>query len=87
MVGSRHVLFGAGQVGDHLARRLLAAGHSVRIVKRTPQNLPPGAEAMPGDAADPEFCRRATEGAATVYHCMNPPYSTRIWAELLPRYM
>jgi nucleoside-diphosphate-sugar epimerase len=26
-------------------------------------------------------------GASTVYHCMNPPYYARVWAELLPRYM
>jgi hypothetical protein len=23
----------------------------------------------------------------TIYHCMNPPYDTRIWAETVPRYM
>ena len=42
---------------------------------------------MLGDAADPAFCAEAARGAATVYHCMNPPYSTRVWAELVPRYM
>src|SRR5918996_450653 len=47
----------------------------------------PGAEVIPGDATDPAFCARAAAGAATVYHCMNPPYDARIWAELLPRWM
>jgi nucleoside-diphosphate-sugar epimerase len=82
-----HVLFGAGQVGQPLARILLAAGKRVRIAKRSPGGVPPGAETVQGDAADPEFCARAAEGAATVYHCMNPPYDSKIWAELVPRYM
>jgi nucleoside-diphosphate-sugar epimerase len=82
-----HVLFGAGQVGQPLARLLLQAGKQVRIAKRSPGGAPPGAEVMPGDATDPAFCAQAAQGAATVYHCMNPPYDARIWAELVPRYM
>ena len=42
---------------------------------------------MLGDAASQEFCSEAAAGAAVVYHCMNPPYSAKVWAELLPRYM
>ena len=42
---------------------------------------------MLGDAADPAFCVDAARGAATVYHCMNPPYDARIWAEKVPHYM
>ena len=45
------------------------------------------AEVLQGDAADPAFCVRAAQGASTVYHCMNPPYDTRIWSELVPLYM
>lgn len=82
-----HVLFGAGQVGDPLARLLLAAGKRVRVAKRTPAGLPEGVEAFAGDAADPAFCDAAARGAATVYHCMNPPYDAKAWADLLPRYM
>jgi nucleoside-diphosphate-sugar epimerase len=82
-----HVLFGAGQVGSALARRLLSAGKRVRIAKRTTGGAPPGAELIQGSAADPAFCARAAEGAATVYHCMNPPYDARAWAELVPRWM
>jgi uncharacterized protein YbjT (DUF2867 family) len=40
-----------------------------------------------GDATDEAFCVRAARGASTVYHCMNPPYDSRIWADLVPRYM
>lgn len=82
-----HVLFGAGQVGQPLARLLLEAGKRVRIAKRSPGGAPPGAEVLRGDAADPAFCTESARGAATVYHCMNPPYDARLWAELVPRYM
>ena len=87
MSTGRHVIFGAGQVGSHLAQVLLERGHEVRVAKRSPGGIPQGAEAMLGDAADPVFCTAAAEGAATVYHCMNPPYITKAWAESLPRYM
>src|SRR4029453_16250442 len=82
-----HVLFGAGQVGRPLAQLLLDAGKQVRVAKRSPGGVPPGVEVIQGDAADPGFCARVAEGAATVYHCMNPPYYAKIWAELVPRYM
>ena len=82
-----HVVFGAGQVGHPLAERLLASGRRVRIAKRSKGDIPSGCEVTLGDAADPAFCAAAAGGAAAVYHCMNPPYSARVWAELLPRYM
>ncbi len=83
-----HVVFGAGQVGEPLARRLLEAGRRVRIAKRSPTSAVPGAEVVPGDATDPVFCTQAAEGAAAVYHCMNPPaYDSKLWAEFLPRTM
>lgn len=87
MTGPLHTLFGSGQVGRLLAERLLAAGSRVRIAKRTPANVPHGAELVTGDAADPAFCVAAAQGAAVVYHCMNPPYFAKIWTELVPRYL
>ena len=84
---ARHVIFGAGQVGTPLARLLVEQGHEVRVVKRSPGGIPAGAGAVLGDAADPAFCTAAAAGAATVYHCMNPPYITKLWAERIPRYM
>ncbi len=82
-----HVIFGAGQVGQPLARLLLNAGKRVRIAKRSPAGVPPGLEVIRGDAADSAFCTQTAQGAATVYHCMNPPYDRRLWAELVPRWM
>jgi nucleoside-diphosphate-sugar epimerase len=83
----RSVVFGAGQVGSPLARILIERGHEVRVVKRSPGGIPSGAQPVLGDAADRTFCITAAEGATTVYHCMNPPYSTKTWTELIPRYM
>src|SRR5215510_2989773 len=87
MAEELHVLFGGGQVGRPLAQILLGRGKRVRIVKRSSGGLPGSAELVQGDATDLNFCVEAARGASTVYHCMNPPYYARIWAELLPRYM
>jgi nucleoside-diphosphate-sugar epimerase len=87
MSAELHMLFGAGQIGGTLARLLLDAGRRVRIAKRSPRGVPPGAEVLAGDATDPGFCVQAAEGATTVYHCMNPPYDSKAWGELVPRWM
>ena len=83
---SLHVIFGGGQVGQPLARILRERGRRVRIVKRS-SGAPEGTELMQGDATDQNFCQEAARGASTVYHCMNPPYSARIWAEVIPKYI
>ena len=81
-----HVVFGAGQVGPRVAEALLAAGHRVRIARRSAAPVPAGVALVRGDALDPGFCAEAARGAAAVYHCMNPPYSARVWADVLPRF-
>src|SRR5262245_35446351 len=87
MDGELHVLFGAGQVGHPLAQQLLAMGKRVRVAKRTGGGVPAGTELALGDAGDQAFCEQAARGAAVLYHCMNPPYDSKIWAEKIPRYM
>jgi nucleoside-diphosphate-sugar epimerase len=82
-----HVVFGSGQVGATLAERLLAGGYRVRVFKRSPRGVPEGVELVQGDATDLSACRKVIEGAATVYHCMNPPYFAKVWADLVPRFM
>jgi nucleoside-diphosphate-sugar epimerase len=82
-----HVVFGAGQVGSPLARILADLGHRVRVVKRTPTDLPPGVDIVRGDAGDRDFCIAAAAGAAVLYHCMNPPYERAQWARFVPLYM
>jgi nucleoside-diphosphate-sugar epimerase len=68
-----HVVFGAGQIGNRVARLALAAGHRVRVVSRHPK-APQGAETAAGDARDPAFTARAAQGAAVIYDCANPLY-------------
>ncbi len=82
-----HVVFGSGQVGSHLAESLLRSGAKVRVVKRSSTGIPEGAELALGDAADAAFCEASVAHAQVVYHCMNPAYSTRVWEEVLPKYL
>jgi nucleoside-diphosphate-sugar epimerase len=79
-----HVVFGAGQVGALLTRRLLAAGHPVRQVRRGPPGEErPGLAWMRGDATDRRFAAEAARGAAVVYDCTNTLAYHR-WEEHLP---
>jgi len=80
-----HVVFGAGQVGPPLARHLAAAGHRVRLVRRSdaPSSIP-GVEAVRADASDEAAAIEAVRGATTVYHCMNVAYFAAQWAAELP---
>jgi nucleoside-diphosphate-sugar epimerase len=79
------VVFGAGQVGPPLARLLVAAGHRVRLVRRstTPAAIP-GVEAIRADARDAAAATEAARGATTVYHCVNVPYFLATWEAELP---
>lgn len=82
-----HVVFGAGQIGVPLARRLVHGGHSVRLVSRSGAGAAevPGAQRVRADALDPAATAEAARGAAAVYHCMNPRYDAKIWETQLPR--
>ena len=81
-----HVIFGGGQVGQPLARILRERGLRVRMARRS-AGVPDGIELMRGDATDRSFCLDAARGASTIYHCMNPPYSAQVWADLIPKYI
>lgn len=61
---------GTGFLGSHLVARLLADGHSVRVLGRSPPERPLGANAefFPGDLRDPEPLRRATAEMEAIYH-------------------
>lgn len=79
-----YVVFGAGQVGSGLARRLAAEGHAVRVVRRSAAALP-GVEVVSGDARDPAFAREVTRGATALFHCMNPSvYTSAAWETEFP---
>src|SRR5918911_2114220 len=62
---------GAGFLGLHLARRLLADGHAVRTLDLAPLDdaqLEREAEELRGDVRDAEAARRLVEGAEFVVH-------------------
>ncbi len=81
-----HVVFGAGPLGLAVARRLSSAGKSVRLVNRSGKaGAPPGVEVVAADVTDPASARRASEGAAVIFHCANGPYGR--WLKTLPPIM
>jgi dTDP-L-rhamnose 4-epimerase len=69
---------GAGFIGAHLAKRLLAAGERVRVLDNLlpqvhgdvdrPDYLDPDVELLVGDVRDPEAVRKALDGVDRVVH-------------------
>lgn len=63
---------GAGFIGSHLSGALLARGHAVRVVDNLStgqiENVPPGAEFIRGDLADPRTAKAAVRGCEFVLH-------------------
>lgn len=61
-----------GFLGNHVARQLVAAGHSVRVLVRSTSNLAPleglNAERITGDLQDLASLDRAMRGVRRVYH-------------------
>jgi uncharacterized protein YbjT (DUF2867 family) len=68
-----------GNIGSKLTDLLLQKGRRVRMIARSREAMQPavlrGAEAMAGDATDPEFLTRAFTGAEAVF-TMIPPNVT-----------
>ncbi|MEV4564232.1 NAD-dependent epimerase/dehydratase family protein [Nonomuraea sp. NPDC049419] len=69
----KHVVVGSGQVGAHLARKLLSRGHEVVVVTRSGRG-PDGAVKVAADVADKARLTELTEGADVLYNCVNPRY-------------
>jgi nucleoside-diphosphate-sugar epimerase len=83
MSSTPHVVLGAtGGAGRAVVRELVGRGHPVRAVSRSGDGSLEGAEGVAADCTDPAAARRACEGAAVVYNCLNVPYSR--WTEILP---
>jgi nucleoside-diphosphate-sugar epimerase len=81
---SRHVVFGAGQIGSHVADELLASGNDdVVVASRSGRTVPTGARAINGDLTNAEFATTAADGAAVIYFCLNAP-SYHSWPEDFP---
>ncbi|MET9337457.1 NAD-dependent epimerase/dehydratase family protein [Nonomuraea sp. NPDC003804] len=69
----KHVVVGAGQVGRHVARKLIAQGHEVVVVTRSGSG-PEGVRRVAADVADSAALIEIARGADAVYNCVNPPY-------------
>jgi nucleoside-diphosphate-sugar epimerase len=80
---SRHVVFGAGQIGAHIATQLLDAGHEVVVVSRSARNTPTGARAVSGDLTNFDVAANAATGATAIYFCLNASNYGR-WPEEFP---
>ncbi|QSQ19671.1 NAD-dependent epimerase/dehydratase family protein [Pyxidicoccus parkwayensis] len=61
---------GTGFLGTHLVPRLVAAGHSVRLIGRSQPSGPQyaGTEYVAGDLKDRDAVRRSLQGVDAVYH-------------------
>jgi UDP-glucose 4-epimerase len=63
---------GAGFIGSHLADRLLALGHEVRVIDNLTsgdiKNIPKGAEFIHADIRDSEALGRSFEGISGCFH-------------------
>ena len=80
-----HVIFGAGQVGQAVARELVKQGKTVRMVNRSgkkPGGVPEGVTVVAGDVFDANVAKSLAQGATHVYQCTNPPYDK--WPEQFP---
>jgi nucleoside-diphosphate-sugar epimerase len=83
MSSDPHVVLGAtGGAGRAVVQELLDRGHPVRAVSRSGGSFSDEVAVATADCTDAEAARRACEGAAVVYNCLNVPYSE--WAETLP---
>lgn len=78
-----HVVFGAGQVGLEVAKRLSDLGYPVRTVSRhRPATLADTVEWRSADASAVEEACDAAKGATVIYQCLNAPYTQ--WPKLFP---
>jgi nucleoside-diphosphate-sugar epimerase len=63
---------GAGFIGSAVVRRLIAEGREVRVVddlsKGKAADIPPEADYVSGDVADPDVCRRSFESVDLCFH-------------------
>lgn len=72
---SQHVIVGAGTIGTAVARRLVADGHTVRMVTRSGSGPEHEAvERVAADAADAGRLAELARGAVALHNCANPPY-------------
>lgn len=70
----QHVVFGAGVLGQEIARKLAAAGASVHLASRSGTPRAEGVQAFTADLTDPGSAAAAAKRADVIYFCAAPPY-------------
>jgi nucleoside-diphosphate-sugar epimerase len=74
-MSSRHLVVGAGPVGNATARLLAGGGNRVTVVSRSGRGPElEGVERVAADAADRATLHSLATGAAAIYNCVNPQY-------------
>ena len=70
------VMGGTGYIGQRLIPALLERGHRVRVLTRleSARRVPEGAEAVIGDALDPQSVKAALKFGDTVVHLVGTPH-------------
>ena len=80
---TRHIVFGAGQVGPEIVRQLAQGGEPVTVATRSGRDLGiPGVTSAAADATDPASVRAAAAGADVAYFAVQPEYTR--WPEGFP---
>jgi nucleoside-diphosphate-sugar epimerase len=80
----KHVIVGAGAVGQGVARELAMTGQEVVIVSRSGRApAVDGVRAVAAEAADQHALTKLVRGADVLYNCANPPHYHR-WATEWP---
>jgi nucleoside-diphosphate-sugar epimerase len=69
----KHIVVGSGQVGTHLAAKLIGQGHEVTVVTRSGSG-PEGAVKVAADVTDRARMSEIARGADVLYNCVNPQY-------------
>jgi nucleoside-diphosphate-sugar epimerase len=69
-----YVVLGAGPLGLAVVRHLVARDTACRCSRQT-SRPPAGVEVVGADLAVAADAKQACEGAAVVYHRVNPPYA------------
>jgi nucleoside-diphosphate-sugar epimerase len=83
-MSDRHVIIGAGAVGQSVAAVLTARGADVVLASRSASGPEvAGARRVGVDAADGEALSRLAEGAQVLYNCVNPPRYD-VWPTVWP---
>lgn len=68
----RVLIAGCGKIGSALAQMLVALGHEVTGLRRSPDHGSPGVRCLQVDLTDPAQCRAITDSYDAVFYILTP---------------